>query len=212
MWCCPFILCANPIVKMKSHLLTGLAAFLLLCTACQKQKALDNLSTPSPIASGFVQYLIPKGEHYANGNDLKAVDVSTLNFVVRFDSSCIYQTLSPENQFDINKLYGFADNNAMHQQFSARFGWRWSDGALRLFAYTYNNAVRSSQELAVIPIGKDVHCSINVQNEQYVFSVDGKEVTMPRLNTTPTAKGYRLYPYFGGDEVAQHDIRIWIKE
>ncbi len=34
---------------------------------------------------------------------------------------------------------------------------------------------------------------------------------LPKLSTTPLAKGYLLYPYFGGDEVAPHDINIWIK-
>lgn len=199
---------------MKNHLLSGAAALLLLCTACQKQSLTENLSTPATTktSSGFIQYVIPTGEHYANGNDYKPVDVTELKFTVRFDSSCIYQTINPENQLDINKLYGFADNNALHQQYSARFGWRWSDGALRLFAYTYNNSVRDSKELAVIPIGKDVHCAIKVTSETYVFSVEEKQETMIRKSTTPTAKGYQLYPYFGGDEVAPHEVRIWIKE
>jgi hypothetical protein len=198
---------------MKNHLLSGAAALLLLCTACQKQALTKNLSTPAERTTpGFVQYIIPKGEHYANGNDFKPLDVTEVKFTVRFDSSCIYKTTSAENQWDINKLYGFADNNATHQQYSARVGWRWSNGALRLFGYTYNNSVRDSKELAIIPIGKDVHCAIKVTTETYVFSVEEKQETMVRQSTTPTAKGYRLYPYFGGDEVAPHEVRIWIKE
>ena len=199
---------------MKNHLLFGAAALLLLCTACQKQVLTENLSTPAAeiTPSGFVRYLIPKGAHYAIGNDYKAVDVAEMRFTVRFDSSCIYQTTDPQNQWDINKLYGFADNNATHQEFSARFGWRWSEGALRLFAYTYNNGVRDSKELAVVPIGEDLHCTIKVSSKNYLFSVDEIQEAIPRLSTTPTAKGYRLYPYFGGDEVAPHDVRIWIRE
>jgi hypothetical protein len=30
--------------------------------------------------------------------------------------------------------------------------------------------------------------------------------------STPKGKGYRLYPYFGGDETAPHDISIWVKD
>ncbi|HEU4902045.1 MAG TPA: hypothetical protein VFT06_04610, partial [Flavisolibacter sp.] len=155
---------------MKNHLLGGVAALLLLCTACRKQTLSENLSTP-PVEvtpSGFVQYLIPKGEHYANGNTYKPVDAAAMRFTVRFDSSCIYQTIDPQNQWDINKLYGFADNGAMHQDFSARIGWRWSEGALRLFAYTYNNAVRESKEIATVPIGQDVHCGISILKDAYV--------------------------------------------
>ena len=199
---------------MKNHLLFGAAVLLLLCTACQKQSLTENLSTPNAemTAAGFVRYLIPKGGHYANGNDYKTVDLTEQRFTVRFDSSCIYQTIDPSNQWDINKLYGFADNNALHQEFSARFGWRWSEGALRLFAYTYNNGQRDSRELAVVPIGQDVHCAIKVSGKDYLFTVGEIQVAMPRLSTTPTAKGYRLYPYFGGDEVAPHDVQIWIRE
>ncbi len=197
---------------MKNLILHGAAAFVLLCTGCKKQDRSENLSTPAVSPSGFVKYVIPKGEHYAVGNDHKAVDVSEMKFTVRFDSSCIYRTTDPENQLDINKLYGFSDNDAGHHQFSARFGWRWSKGALRLFAYTYNNAVRATKEIAIVPIGKEVHCAIKVKTDVYLFSVDENTETVPRLSKTPTAKGYRLYPYFGGNEAAPHEVRIWIRE
>lgn len=196
---------------MKKHLILPALAWLLLGTACQKQPLEENLSTPAT-SSGFVQYVIPKGEHYANGNNYKPVDLTEMRFTVRFDSSCIYQAIIPENQLDINKLYGFSDNGALHQAYSARFGWRWSGGALRLFAYTYNNSVRDSKEIGVVPIGKELHCAIQIVKNTYVFSLDEQSVSMPRQSTTPTAKGYQLYPYFGGDEVAPHEVRIWIKE
>jgi hypothetical protein len=35
---------------------------------------------------------------------------------------------------------------------------------------------------------------------------------MPRKSTTIKAVGYKLYPYFGGDELAPHPVSIWIKE
>jgi len=193
------------------HLFFAAFCSLLFCTSCYKQALTENLSTPV-VADGFVQYTIPKGAHYAHGNDYKPVDLTELRFIVRFDSSCVYQTTNPDNQGDINKLYGFADNGAMHQQFSARFGWRWSNGSLRLFAYTYNDSVRDSKELGAVSIGKEIHCSIKLTKGAYLFSAGETSVSMPRLSTTTTAKGYQLYPYFGGDETAPHEVRIWIKE
>jgi hypothetical protein len=187
------------------------ALLLLFVCGCRKEYNAQDSATPSSTAS-FKEYIIPKGEHYATDNSLKAVDVSELRFVVKFDSSAVYQTTDPENQYDINKLYGFSDNGALHQQFSARFGWRWSDGALRLFAYTYNGGVRDSKELGVINIGEEVHCAIKVSGERYVFRVKDSVETMPRLSATAKAKGYQLYPYFGGDEAAPHEVRIWIRE
>ena len=66
--------------------------------------------------------------------------------------------------------------------------------------------------MTTVAIGSELHCSIKVQGEVYQFTVDGKTETMPRMSTTQNGKGYQLYPYFGGDEGAPHDVRIWIKE
>ncbi|NTS39351.1 hypothetical protein HRG84_00410 [Flavisolibacter sp. BT320] len=199
---------------MKNLVPKAALLLMLWSTGCKKDVASENLSTPSlsTSPSGFVQYVIPKGAHYANGNDLKTVETDALKFTVRFDSSAVYKTTDPHNQWDINKLYGFSDNGAGHHQFSARIGWRWSEGALRLFAYTYNNAVREEKEIAAVPIGKELRCAIAVSKGAYLFSVEDKSVSLQRLSTTPLATGYRLYPYFGGDETAPHEVRIWIRE
>lgn len=186
----------------------------LLCvTFCSCKKSVEE---PGPIEhpakDGFIQYTIRAGEQYCDRTTYMATDYSALTFVVKFDSSAIYQTRNVANQPDVNKLYGFADNNAGHQQFSARFGWRWSDGALRLFGYTYNNGIRDFLEIGIIEIGQEYTCTIAVAKEVYIFSVGNTRKNMQRSSTSSTATGYKLYPYFGGDETAPHDIRIWIKE
>jgi hypothetical protein len=164
------------------------------------------------ISSGqFIKYTIQKGNQYCDGNSYKAIELNEMKFVVKFDSTAIYETQSPENQYDINKLYGFSDNNSDHHQYSARFGWRWSDKALRLFAYVYNEGSVTSKELTTVAIGSEINCSIKVTSTNYLFTVDGTTTQLPRMATTEKAKGYQLYPYFGGDEVAPHQINIWIK-
>lgn len=190
------------------------AALLCLLSGCQK--AVDILlddGKPATVAnSGYTQYTIPKGQHSADKNAYKAVDLEELKFVVKFDSTAIYQTVLAENQWDINKLYGFSDSNGDHHQFSARFGWNWRDGALRLYAYVYNKGVLEWRELTTVAIGAETVCSIKVAGTAYLFTVDDKMVTaMPRLSTEPRARGYQLYPYFGGDEPAPHDIRIFVQ-
>lgn len=184
------------------------ALVVLILPGCQK--VIDALA--GSISYDNVKYTIAKGQQYCDPNTLKSVQTSEMKFVVKFDSSAIYTTVLPENQYDINKLFGFSDNSAEHQEYSARFGWRWSDGALRLFAYTYNNSVRTSQELGIVPIGPEINCSIKVDGSSYIFSLEGKLTTMPRLSTTAQAHGYQLYPYFGGNEVAPHNITIWIRQ
>jgi len=198
---------------MKKPILWGMAV-LLLFTSCSKavDAVAEKITNPPPVtAGGFTRYLIKKGQHNAEGNVYKPVEVSEMKFVVRFDSTAVYTSKTPSNQYDINKLYGFSDNSSDHHQFSARFGWRWSNNALRLFAYIYNNGTVLSKELRPVAIGSEIHCSIQVTGTSYLFTVDGITERFPRMAVTQKAKGYQLYPYFGGDEVAPHDINVFIK-
>lgn len=186
---------------------------LLLLASCNK--AVDDLInkkiSTTTAKSATTNYIIKQDQHYCEQNYYKTIETDELKFTVLFDSSAIYKTVDPVNQYDINKLYGFSDNGAQHHQFSARFGWRWSDGALRLFAYIYNNGIVSSKEVGVIAIGQEVTCSIKVLASEYIFTMNDQAVHMPRQSTTPKAEGYQLYPYFGGDETAPHAIMIRIK-
>lgn len=158
----------------------------------------------------YILYTILKGQHSSDKSIFKSVKVSQMNFVAKFDNSAMYQTVIPVNQYDINKLYGFSEG-FNHQYNSARIGWAWNDGALRLYAYAYNKGVRQSQEISTVTIGSEISCSIAVSGYTYVFTVNGVKVTLPRANSTATASGYQLYPYFGGDEVAPQNIYISIK-
>ena len=188
----------------------------LFFTSCQKEigpsaeMRMVPAAVPLPTPE-FVSYTIKAGEHFCDKNEFKPVELLAQRFVVRFDSSAIYQTIDPANQDDINKLYGFSDNNAQHHQFSARFGWRWSAGAVRLFGYVYNNGAVTSKQISTVAIGTNADCNLQVTPTHYRFTVDGVTDSLPRLSQTPTAKGYQLYPYFGGDEAAPHDITIFIR-
>jgi hypothetical protein len=195
---------------MRAIILSMAAAFLF--ASCSKMAdAIIDKGSSGTVPGQFTKYTIRQGNQYCDGNSFKPVETGEMKFVVRFDSSAIYQTRSAENQYDINKLYGFSDNNTDHHQYSARFGWRWSGNALRLFAYVYNEGAVSSTELSKIAIGEEVNCSIKVAANSYLFTVNGATAQLPRMAATEKGKGYQLYPYFGGNEAAPHDISIWIK-
>lgn len=186
---------------------------LLILFSCNKEKTYLRYSHGiAVVPTQFTKYTIRQGQNYCDGNIFVPTIYSQLNFIAKFDSSAIYSNVSPENQLDINKLYGFSDNNSTHQQFSARFGWRWSDNALRLFGYVYNDGIRNSKELGTVNIGSEISCSIKINTNSYIFSLNGKIDSLPRTSTTLKAIGYKLYPYFGGDETAPHNIYISIKE
>lgn len=197
-----------------------LAATGLVFSSCQKElpefvktSSMTTSSTKAGTTAGFTEYLIRAGQQYADQSGFKQVKTTSMKFTVKFDSSAVYTTKDPSNQADINKLYGFSDNNAQHHEFSARFGWRWYNGKLNLQAYIYNNSVRDNKEIGNIELNKEYSCAINVAGDHYDFLLNGVvKATMPRKSAGPEASGYQLYPYFGGDELAPHDIKIRIRE
>jgi hypothetical protein len=176
--------------------------------ACEKVADL----TPQPKPSDtFKLYTIQQGENFCDQNTLRILSITGLRFDVIFDSTAIYQTVLPENQLDINKLYGFSEG-LDHQTNSARIGWRWSNQALRLFGYTYVNGQRIEREIKPVTIGDTLSCSIRVDSSRYWFRVDMDSIQMARGPVSDTADGYQLFPYFGGDEPAPQLIRIRIRE
>ncbi|MGB8193444.1 MAG: hypothetical protein WCF67_16045 [Chitinophagaceae bacterium] len=179
--------------------------------ACNKQveTATENTNAPS---SQYIEYIIKKGNHYTERNEYRALHLSSLQFTVLFDSSCIYNTARESNADDINKLYGFSDCSTPHHENSARFGWRWNGNGLEIHAYCYNNNNRQSKYLGNIPIGQPVNMSITIEGAAYVFEINGRKEKMQRHCSGPVAEGYQLYPYFGGDETAPHDVRVLIKD
>jgi hypothetical protein len=199
--------------KITNNSTLVLVLILLAFTSCKKQIA--NIlagGKDAVVLNQFNKFTINKGSQFSDRNGYAKVSYEEQKFIVRFDSSAIYSTISDKHQLDINKLYGFSDNNSQHHEYSARFGWRWSNNALQLFAYVYNNGTVSHKELGTVAIGQEHQCSIRVSGNQYIFTLNGQSVTIPRLATTSRGEGYRLFPYFGGSEVAPQTIFIWIKE
>lgn len=194
---------------MKTNCVIGM--LLLLAFACKKP-TVEILASNMP--RPFVTYTIAKGQHYVNNDstNLEIINSKQLNFICKFDNSAIYSNSNKANQSDINKLYGFSDNNKKHHDFSARFGWNWLNNGLHLWAYTYNDAKVSVKDLGTVTIGSEITCSIKVLPTHYIYSVNGINTFVPRTATTANALGYKLYPYFGGDEPAPQDITILIKE
>ena len=163
-----------------------------------------------PTTSSYTTYTIQQGAHYCDQSTIKSVRTSEMKFAVKFDESAQYTTVIANNQYDINKLYGFSEGFD-NQYNSARIGWNWYDNALHLHAYVYNKGVRMYEEIKTVAIGANIQCSIKVSGSSYIFTVDGVQVTMPRGLSTNSASGYQQYPYFGGDETAPHKITILIQ-
>jgi hypothetical protein len=134
-----------------------------------------------------------------------------VNFVAIFDESAIYTSVIDENQYDVNKLLGFSDCSSQHHEHSARFGWRWLDDDLEILAYCYVSGERIVEYVGSVELNQESTYQIRLENDSYVFQLDHyPEVVIQR--DKPCDKGfyYMLWPYFGGDETAPHNIEIQI--
>lgn len=165
-------------------------------------------------------YLIRKGTHKSlveekavSRHGFRTIKSDQLFFTARFDESAIYQ-LSEEDQGDINKLMGVADCNSHHQTNSARFGWSYNidEGAVDIYAYVYYQGDRLVQKLGQAPIGSTMSYRLTITDKEFVFEFDGSATSFDRGSSCQLGVYYQLFPYFGGNHPAPHDIRIYLKE
>lgn len=159
----------------------------------------------------YETFIIPEGKNYS-GYAVQALQSKELRFTAIFDESAIYQAKDPVNQFDIHKLMGFADCNDHHHANSARFGWRWMEDKLEIHTYVYNNGERYSEYVGDVNLNEPNEYSILMTDDQYIFTLNNsQEVRMNRTNECTNGVYFMLFPYYGGDERAPHDINIQIK-
>ncbi len=167
------------------------------------------------IVHPFRTYVIHQGNHYASGHGGEFVQDQTFQFIATFDSSAIYtqQEASPRG---VNKLRGFSDCGSAHHENSARFGWEWIDSQLLIYAYTYANSVRAYEVMGAVPLNRDVTYTIESVDGEYIFTYrSAGEIKVQRMKRGCSGKGgvrYLLYPYFGGEAVAPHDIRFKVMD
>jgi hypothetical protein len=187
----------------KNHIIRTIKCilFLVVLNACESQEEL----VPYDL------YRVKQGNHYST-HLLHELRFNHLTFDIIFDPSCVY-TINASDQADINKLFGFSDCNDQHHENSARFGWRWYKDSLQVMAYVYNHAKVSSKFLAAVPLATPHRYTLSMDSEHYYFTIDGlvNKVSMKRTKNCDNGIYYLLYPYFGGNNTAPHDVDIYMK-
>ncbi|ELR72459.1 hypothetical protein C900_01542 [Fulvivirga imtechensis AK7] len=176
----------------------------LTFTACDIQ-----IDSPFDL-DGEKVYIIKEGAHESNRTP-KPFDKKAMSFAAKFDKSAIYETQIEENQADINKLLGFSDCNNHHQDNSARFGWRWYNEQLEIHAYCYVNGNRTIKYITSVSLDQMNDYKIEIVDNKYVFTVNN--TVRVEVNKNANCSGginYMLFPYFGGDETAPHDISVTV--
>lgn len=167
----------------------------------------------------MTHHRIHKGKHRSIQSWYPRFHINKKNIGYRgvFNSGYEYE-LGSVDQLDINKLFGIS--YGMHHTNSARFGWRWNveKKMIEILAYVYVDGIRVTEDAADLHIAYVLPCvsyeyNIEVTDKYYVFTINSSLFGEPRVvriqhNGNLTWWGYKLFPYFGGNEVAPQQVRI----
>jgi hypothetical protein len=164
-----------------------------------------------------VIFRIPAGKHYSRPFRF-GIWWGKKQFIykVKFTESCRYD-LGDDDQLDTNKLFGVGYLPHHHTD-SARYGWRYNkeSGQIELLLYCYVNKLRSIILLASCEIGKEYILFLTVNKDNYNFKVideNGQRIGGYALAFYHHKKfQYGLWPYFGGNKVAPHEMKIEIQK
>jgi hypothetical protein len=201
-------------MKLRNSIVISVFSICLLMVhvRCEREE-LQPPPPTEPIDSTitWTTYTIPAGEHFVLQNSYPKLDSAILHFDLTFDSSAIYTSVLPENQFDWNKVIGFSDCSTHHHQNSLRLGWRWNPTiGIQLATYKYVNGVRSFQIVDTVQVFDTVNVFLEKMGSTYHTRINSKVVIEPR-GCSEINESYLLLPYFGGDETAPDTIKIYIK-
>ena len=204
----------NPIKsKMTPASATALALlwliaslFLLGVFSCSKRKYRGNW------------YTIKQGDHYSDGKIDKLYGrdnkKSSWIFEVEFEDNALYKDtdlINPNNYLDVNKLIGYSDCGNWHSENSYRIGWRSNDSVVELLAYIRENSQFRFHTITTISTNELITISIDYQDDKYIACVNNICDTTERTCSEWSGRKYSLFPFFGGQETASPDIRVWIK-
>jgi len=177
----------------------------------------------------MTNFKVKKGKKFFWGPrwDFFAKNKKEFNARVYFMDNCKYQLI--DNYDQINKLTGHSYNifpfydkktkswRPGHHKNSVRFGWRCLDGEnIEILAYVYIDGINKSRKILSVKTGEWVHLNFRETDGYYVFnalSEDG-DGHIVKFKKNGTKKGFlglfinKLYPYFGGQMSAPHNMRL----
>lgn len=162
---------------------------------------------------------IKAGNHVASPCHWGVSFKDEFRWIVRFDKSMLYQLPSKEDQFDINKLCGVffpfggrkIINGSKTCKYSARFGWRCTDGVLELMAYVHDDAyVSKDKKIMNVAINVDYFLSLKIIEGKYIFQCENNlhiaQKTHDLVLTWPANF------YFGGNATAPQTMKVNIRK
>lgn len=182
--------------------------FVLFISSCYKEPVTYWNDAPELFdIKSFKEYNIKKGEH-RSGNHFSLTLSTHVEAYVQLTETCNYE-LNSVDQLDINKIIGLSDA-ASHSDSSVRFGWRSVNNQLEIHAYIRYNGKHNSYFLGTVKPDEVFYTKIEIYPNEYRLKLRNQETRIGR-ESKYTGVRYKLYPYFGGNQTAPHDMLIRIK-
>ena len=169
-----------------------LTCILLLLASCGKPSA------------EIKSYHVDKGDHYCSPREVREV-TETLNFQFFVDESWQYEVETS----GINKVVGISDGTD-HMKNSVRLGWMDNNGQLEAYIYVHNGDKDRHVSEKICNLSYGWHSAeIGIMIDNYYVIVDGICRSVDRNNKSQVH--LMLYPYFGGQCTAPHNINFKFK-
>jgi hypothetical protein len=139
------------------------------------------------------KYTIKKGKHYSLNFPKLFWNKEKMKITFKFDSSAIYN-IPGDDMKDWNKLFGFS--RGLHHKNSVRLAWRWNNeiSKIEITEYYYTNGVRKYNDTPLLSINPNETHNLEIEIE----------------NKNSCKLGYALFPFFGGNVPAPHDVTIQV--
>lgn len=155
-----------------------------------------------------MNFLIRKGKHRSTFS-WRPFFKKKVSFFFMFTNSCMYEL--EESQDALNKLVGFSDGGFDHHFNSFRIAWRFNNGIIELFSYVYRNGERDFFKIHEVEIGEPTEISVEVRDDIYRIVVNNYKVFYAKRGYISSRYKHMLWPYFGGTQVAPHDVKIKLR-
>lgn len=165
------------------------------------------------------KFKIKKNSHYSGLHINPFINKSELLCKVIFNETCKYN-LETIDQLDFNKLIGLSFG--LHHNNSIRIGWRYDNinNKIEICPYIYylGNKPKGWEVpvISYINLNEQYYFKIKRTHDKYIIEVLANTTDLisyyefPITSSSIPKFGYVLYPYFGGNRKAPHDIEIEI--
>jgi hypothetical protein len=139
--------------------------------------------------------------------------IKTMSLRFVFRKECWWTPARNQDDYDQNKLAGIGFGTNHHNN-SVRLTWVPDfahEGMINISGYTYDEK-KAGQKFTIVfiksvHIGETVTGRIESRDGGYFITVNDVTVKMDNIKADPNLC-FRLYPYFGGNNTAPHNMTI----